>query len=57
MAEVGVDQHRVVPAGVHPARFREGGGDVDLVAAGGERAADQDPQVLDIVENENPWAR
>jgi hypothetical protein len=52
-----VDEHRVVPARVHPARFGERGRDVDLVAAGGEGAADQDSQVLDIVEDENPWAR
>jgi hypothetical protein len=55
--EVGVDQDGVIPAWLHPPRFRQRGRDIDLVPAAGECAVDQDPHVLDVIDDQHPQAR
>jgi hypothetical protein len=53
---VGVDKHCVIPAWIQPARLGEGGRDIDVVPADAERALDQDPHLLDVIDDENPQA-
>jgi hypothetical protein len=53
-AEVGVEDHHVVPAWAHRARLCERGRDIHFVPAGAECTVDQDPYVLEIIDNENP---
>jgi hypothetical protein len=52
-AEACVDQHRVVSGRVKRARLGEAGRDVDLVPVGAERAADQRPHLVHIVDDED----
>ena len=55
-AEIGVDKHRVVPGRVHAARLGERGRDIDLIAAGAERAADQGPHLVNVIDDQDPLA-
>src|SRR6266516_2924113 len=56
-AEVRVDEYGIVRVKAHLARFGERGSDIDLIAACAERAANQRPHVVDIVDDEYPLAR
>jgi hypothetical protein len=53
--QMGIDQDRGVPGWVQAARFRERGGDIDLVSVGAEHAPDQGPHLGHVVDDQNSF--